>query len=427
LKSETDILIDAKDTMKFHQLWICLRFLIAALLFHTVECGNSGADEAWYSNLSIVVHRNGEVDPCGSTSKGSINYSFINVLESSFNKYEMETRLTDGLAILLPSESSRCGSGNEDESSRSFYSHCDRGPEKTPILLDHNDLIRTNIDTLPCRFHTREGLRIQNLDQLKAMAKKAGPSQSCENLQGRMPTNCQDATTEIHLYVVPAGRIFQFAPAFVGEIFELDHLQNTIDDNMPISLKVLSTNPRVFDIVNVFNKEEADAVVQRAQAETSNTYKIKRSTTVGGNVYQKRTSENGFDTSGTVATSMKERIFELLGFDEYWHGHTDGLQVLRYNLTTAYIPHYDYIRTKTNDFNLDSAGVGGNRFATVLLYMTDIPEKAGGETGKFLFIACFVHPAAVSVLMIPNTSLTRMQPLQRFGQRMEDANSREML
>ena len=101
--------------------------------------------------------------------------------------------------------------------------------------------------------------------------------------------------------------------------------------------------------------------------------------------------------------------------------------IFNQSLTTAYIPHYDYIRTKTNDFNLDSAGVGGNRFATVLLYMTDIPEKAGGETGKFLFIACFVHPAAVSVLMIPNTSLTRMQPLQRFGQRMEDANSREML
>ncbi len=54
------------------------------------------------------------------------------------------------------------------------------------------------------------------------------------------------------------------------------------------------------------------------------------------------------------------------------------------SLTTAYIPHYDYIRkSKSTDFNLDSAGVGGNRFATVLLYMTDLPEKAGGETGTF--------------------------------------------
>lgn len=320
--------------MKFHQFWIGLRFLIAALVFHTTECENPRTDEAWYSNLSIVIHRNGEVDPCGSTLKGSINYSFINVLASSINKYEMETRLTDALAILLPSESSMCGSGIEEESSRSFYSHCDRGPEKTPILLDHQDLVRTKIDTFPCRFHTREGLRIQNLDQLKTMAKKAGSSQSCTNPQEGKSTNCQDANTEIHLYAVPAGRVFHFAPAFVGEIFELDHLEHAIDESMPISLQVLSTNPRIFDIVNVFSKEEADAVVQRAKAETSPTYKMKRSTTVGlnsgGNVYAKRTSENGFDTSGTVATAMKERIFELLGFDEYWHGHTDGLQVLRY-------------------------------------------------------------------------------------------------
>ena len=28
----------------------------------------------------------------------------------------------------------------------------------------------------------------------------------------------------------------------------------------------------------------------------------------------------------------------------------------------------------------DSAGKGGNRFATVLLYMSDLPEDAGGET-----------------------------------------------
>lgn len=33
----------------------------------------------------------------------------------------------------------------------------------------------------------------------------------------------------------------------------------------------------------------------------------------------------------------------LLGFDEYYESHTDGLQILRYNLTQAYIPHMDYL------------------------------------------------------------------------------------
>ena len=73
-----------------------------------------------------------------------------------------------------------------------------------------------------------------------------------------------------------------------------------------------------------------------------------------------------------------------LGYDEYWEGHTDGLQVLRYNLTTAYIPHMDYMGDRTGGkagtFNYDSTRMGGNRFATFLLYMTDLEEGAGGET-----------------------------------------------
>ena len=31
-------------------------------------------------------------------------------------------------------------------------------------------------------------------------------------------------------------------------------------------------------------------------------------------------------------------------------------------------------------YDYDSAGVGGNRFATILLYMSDLSEEDGGET-----------------------------------------------
>ena len=37
----------------------------------------------------------------------------------------------------------------------------------------------------------------------------------------------------------------------------------------------------------------------------------------------------------------------MLGFDEYWHGHDDGLQVLRYNQTKAYTPHMDYMTDRS--------------------------------------------------------------------------------
>jgi len=72
---------------------------------------------------------------------------------------------------------------------------------------------------------------------------------------------------------------------------------------------------------------------------------------------------------------------KFLGFDEYWESHTDGLQVLRYQNGQAYTSHADYLDNSNNEnYDYDSAGVGGNRFATILLYMTDLGERDGGET-----------------------------------------------
>jgi hypothetical protein len=73
---------------------------------------------------------------------------------------------------------------------------------------------------------------------------------------------------------------------------------------------------------------------------------------------------------------------QLLGFDEYIEEMTDGLQILRYNLTTAYTPHLDYLEDKqlTESYDYDTSGRGGNRFATILLYFTSLGENDGGET-----------------------------------------------
>ncbi len=76
------------------------------------------------------------------------------------------------------------------------------------------------------------------------------------------------------------------------------------------------------------------------------------------------------------------RSLEMLGFDEYVESYTDGLQVLRYNKTTAYIPHMDWIDDPglTSPHDFESSKVGTNRYATVLLYMTNLNEGDGGET-----------------------------------------------
>lgn len=69
---------------------------------------------------------------------------------------------------------------------------------------------------------------------------------------------------------------------------------------------------------------------------------------------------------------------KFLGFDEYWESNTDGLQILRYQNAQAYVPHADYLSSTTENHNYDTAGVGTNRFATILLYMSDV--EMGGET-----------------------------------------------
>lgn len=59
----------------------------------------------------------------------------------------------------------------------------------------------------------------------------------------------------------------------------------------------------------------------------------------------------------------------------------DGLQVLRYNVSTAYKSHLDYLdMTPTSEHDFDSSRVGTNRFATILLYMSDFEPADGGET-----------------------------------------------
>ena len=289
---------------------------------------------------------------------------------------DFESFLTSLFSTTLPSLS--CSTLDKDNAPPGLLDYCDMGEDKTPILLDHKKLVKVPEGSLPCRFYTREGIRVNSLTQLAAIARDN--KETCSQDDKEI---CDDEImTSVHLYAVPAGRVFMFVPKFVGEIFELPHVNVTSE--LPVYLKVLSVNPRVFDIVNFFDKSESDDIVNKALAETSPSHKIKRSTTGTGEhtVFAKRTSENGFDTHGQTALKVKKRCMSLLGFDEYIEGHTDGLQVLRYNTTTAYIPHMDYMTDNSGTalYDYDSVHKGGNRFATILLYMSDMAEDAGGET-----------------------------------------------
>lgn len=355
-----------------------------------------------FQGVRLAIHRNGEAEPCGHTVKSMTTAMPAEKL-AGMSKYEFDHMLTASLGNFALSLSS-CGPESpppeikgrkrktwgrgEDYSipgiDSSFLTFCYMGEERTPILPDHLKLIpvETNgIETLPCHFHTREGLRLTSYSQLVNFVNEAkkDTEQEC-SISDEGSTVCAAKETDVHLYAVPAGRQFVFAPSFIGEEFHIKH----VPSEKPIYLKVMSLSPRVFDIVNFYNKEESKSIVEKALAETSESHRIKRSSTgaSGYNLNSQRTSENGFDTHGKTAIIVKKRCMKVLVFDEYVESLTDGLQVLRYNKTTAYIPHMDWIddpqKREVHDY--DSARQGTNRFGTILLYMTDLEKGAGGET-----------------------------------------------
>ena len=244
-------------------------------------------------NLFFSIHRNGEPEPCESVPFDvQALHTALATMDNctDMNKYEVEAFLTSFFAKALPEESCSYKGGR-----KGLLHYCDMSQTNTPQLLDYDALVEVPEGSLPCRFHTREGLRIVSVQQLVDLF-----SQTCK-LEEK---TCQDHTN-LPLYAVPAGRPFMFAPSYVGEIFELSHVQTA--SGLPVSLEVLSVSPRVFDIHNFFTKEEAESVKQEMLAESRESHRIKPSTTaVEKTVYKMRTAENGFDSDGKMATQLKQ-------------------------------------------------------------------------------------------------------------------------
>jgi len=272
-----------------------------------------------FGGVSIVLHRNGEATPCGETASADIMAELRNALESmnecptNFgSKYQIESLLTRMLHSLV---SSSCTSMEDTRSPKEgFYGYCDMGESKTPILLDHHELvpIRCAVNGpsrtyLPCHFHTREGVHVTSLPQLANLARQARVhnNKHCK-ADDRSCATTIEPQRELHLYAVPAGRVFMFAPSYVGEIINLPHVRGG-DPSKPVYLEVLSLSPRVFDLVNFFSKSEGEKLVELALSESRESHRIKRSSTgaAGYTINQRRTSESGFVTDGKTAMNLK--------------------------------------------------------------------------------------------------------------------------
>ena len=224
-----------------------------------------------FEGLAIVMHRNGEAQACGEITSDALLTGIKEVLPTMKHcpisllddKYYTESFLTQVLQHLVGQS---CPSVEKDRSAElGIYGFCDMGSERTPILHDHDRLVKivTGKETfLPCHFHQYNGIRITDLPQLLDFARAArtrNKEQSCTGEDGTTTTTCSTESSdeprrELHLYAVPAGRVFIFAPNHVGEIIPLPHVSGG-DPTQPVYLKVLSVAPRVFDLVNFFSRE----------------------------------------------------------------------------------------------------------------------------------------------------------------------------
>uniref|UniRef100_A0A2P2L9H0 procollagen-proline 4-dioxygenase n=3 Tax=Rhizophora mucronata TaxID=61149 RepID=A0A2P2L9H0_RHIMU len=135
-------------------------------------------------------------------------------------------------------------------------------------------------------------------------------------------------------------------------------------------VEVISWEPRAFIYHNFLSKEECEYLINLAKPH------MQKSTVVDNETGKSRDSRVR-TSSGTFLMRGRDKTIEdiekrIADFTFIPVEHGEGLQVLHYEVGQKYEPHYDYFSDEFNTKN------GGQRIATVLMYLSDVEE--GGET-----------------------------------------------
>lgn len=185
----------------------------------------------------------------------------------------------------------------------------------------------------------------------------------------------------LQVFVVPSHRPFQWPALELGKEFKV---QGT--DIKGITITPVAKYPRTFVIRNFLKPEEASNLKSWA-TDARNPHKLAEST-VGHETKRElntqakiRTSENAFDVQSPEWKKVGKRIFDIMRM-EYNLPQYDGLQIVRYRKGQAYNFHDDaYFKAADSKYNWDSTTMtGGNRYATLFIYLQDVAEEAGGQT-----------------------------------------------
>jgi prolyl 4-hydroxylase len=175
---------------------------------------------------------------------------------------------------------------------------------------------------------------------------------------------------------------------------------NTPDYSITPSLnlykeKVLSENPKIIYLHNFITPDEADFFKKYGdQYKKPSTIDTKDGgpVTLASNV---RSSESAHLTkqSNPFVQSLENKAANYFNSNI---SHLEPLQVVVYEKGQKYIPHHDFFDPNTPDVK-----VRGNRSKTILVYLNDVPEEAGGAT-FFPKINLKVQPAAYDAIYFEN-------------------------
>ncbi|KAJ0236611.1 prolyl 4-hydroxylase 10 [Hirschfeldia incana] len=135
-------------------------------------------------------------------------------------------------------------------------------------------------------------------------------------------------------------------------------------------VEIISWEPRASIYHNFLTKEECKYLIELAKPH------MEKSTVVDQKT-GKSTDSRVRTSSGTFLPRGRDKIIRQIekrisDFTFIPVEHGEGLQVLHYEIGQKYEPHYDYFMDEYNTRN------GGQRIATVLMYLSDVEE--GGET-----------------------------------------------
>jgi len=149
-----------------------------------------------------------------------------------------------------------------------------------------------------------------------------------------------------------------------------DSIENTDDE---YTVRILNQNPKIVYIHNFLSDKEAEYLVALAEKNKKpSTIDTKESpTTLQTNVRSSNTAHIGKNLDDIIK-GIENRGSKFVNSDTY---HLEPLQVVVYEKGQKYTPHYDF-------FSSDSPEIayGGNRNKTILVYLNDLPEDAGGNT-----------------------------------------------